>query len=163
MAKETYYAYTDGSCLKNPDGPGGWACIVFDKFGTPIKCSGFAPSTTNQRMELIAVIQAIKLVPSGYPVVIYSDSAYVCNSISKGWLTSWIANGWKTSTKSQVANKDLWMVMVNLLEDHDVTMKWVRGHASNIFNNECDSMARDISTFAKDVADKFNEYVKEMG
>lgn len=162
MPKDMYYAYTDGSCLKNPDGPGGWACIVFDTLGAPIKCSGFVKSTTNQRMELQAVIQAIKLVPSGDPVVIYSDSAYVCNSISKGWLFSWVSNGWKTSTKSDVANKDLWIILLDLLQDHEITMKWVKGHASNIFNNECDSMARDISAFAENVHHKFNEYIKEM-
>lgn len=157
--KDTWYAYTDGSCMRNPDGEGGWACIVFDPAGSPIKSSGYAPTTTNQRMELMAVIQAIKMVPEGRPMVIYSDSAYVCNSIMKGWLKKWTTTGWKTSSGAAVANQDLWLDMIDGLAKHEVSMVWVKGHSTNIFNNECDIMARDISVFAKNVHAKFTEYI----
>lgn len=162
MSKECYYAYTDGSCLKNPDGEGGWACIVFDEFGNPTKCSGYSPSTTNQRMELLAVIKATRLVPDGCPIKIFSDSAYVCNSMSKGWLSGWVKNGWKTSSGAPVANKDLWMLMLEAIEKHDITMVWVKGHASNIFNNECDKMARDISTFTNTTKTAYSKYIADM-
>ena len=153
-----WYAYTDGSCLQNPSGKGGWAAIVFDPKGIPMKISGYAPSTTNQRMELTAALMALRSVPHGVKVVLYSDSQYLCKAFNDGWIKNWIKNGWVNSKKEPVANKDLWDSILNELEDRTIVPKWVKGHASNILNNECDSMARSISAFAESIGEKFREY-----
>lgn len=157
MGKEMWYAYTDGSCLKNPDGEGGWSFIIFTPSGSPIKCSGYSPSTTNQRMEIMAVLQALKFVPADTPVTVYSDSKYVCCAV-ESWIHNWVAKDWTKSDGKPVLNKELWMIMYQLMQTHDVTMKWVKGHASNIFNNECDKMARDISTFANQMRSQLDKY-----
>jgi ribonuclease HI len=155
--KETWYAYTDGSCLQNPDGEGGWAAIVFDPEGNPIKISGYDESTTNQRMEIMAVIRALSIMPDDIDVVIYSDSQYVCKAFNDHWLDNWIKNGWINSTKKPVANKDLWLWLLANAKYKKITMKWVKGHASNILNNECDEMARSISKFANAMRKRFKD------
>ena len=134
--------YTDGSCRSNP-GPGGWAAILFvdTKNGKAEKrISGGKEESTNQEMELMAVKEALSVLTRPCNVTLYSDSAYVVNSISKGWMEGWKKNGWKK--KGGVANLELWKEVDALLQIHNVTCVWVKGHASNRYNNECDVMAQ---------------------
>ena len=134
--------YTDGSCRYNP-GPGGWAAILFvdTKAGqVEKKISGGKAESTNQEMELTAVKEALSILNRPCEVTLYSDSAYVVNSISKGWLESWKSKGWKK--KGGVANLELWKEVDRLLQIHKVTCVWVKGHDSNRYNNMCDQMAQ---------------------
>ena len=134
--------YTDGSCRYNP-GPGGWAAILFVDTKTgkkEKKISGGKEESTNQEMELTAVKEALSVLTRPCKVTLYSDSAYVVNSISKGWLEGWKKNGWKK--KGGIANLDLWKEVDKLLQIHKVSCVWVKGHASNRYNNECDVMAQ---------------------
>lgn len=131
--------YTDGSCIGNP-GPGGWAYILVykDKEGTG---SGGAPHTTNNKMEITAVIAGIKRLKQPCNLTVYSDSKYVVNAFSEHWVDNWQRNGWRTSTGNSVKNIDEWKVLLNLMKPHVVHFKWVKGHASNPYNNRCDGMA----------------------
>ncbi len=139
MPKKEVYIYTDGSCSGNP-GPGGWAAIL--RYGaTEKEISGGEPETTNNRMELIAVISALELLKEPCRVRLYSDSRYVCDSVSKGWARSWKAKGWKRADKSPAKNSELWDRLLALLDVHEVEFFWVRGHAENEYNNRCDKLA----------------------
>ena len=134
--------YTDGGCSGNP-GPGGWA-FVLQADGKVIKKSGGEPDTTNNRMELTAVINALSEVKSdpglsGKPVSIFTDSQYVKNGIT-AWINNWVRNGWKTSAKKPVKNREYWMRLKELADSADVSWNWVKGHAGNELNEECDSM-----------------------
>ena len=130
--------YTDGACSGNP-GPGGWGAILI--YGENKKeLSGGEKSTTNNRMELTSVISALSALREPCQVKLSTDSQYVANAINQGWLKSWQQKGWKRKG-GEVKNPDLWIKLVPLLETHDVTFEWVKGHADNEFNNRCDEIA----------------------
>ena len=142
--KKTVFAYTDGSCSGNP-GPGGWGCIL--KFNDKIKkMSGGSPDTTNNRMEMTAVIEALKALNQPCKVMLYTDSQYVCNSINNEWVYSWKKSGWKKSDKKPALNVDLWEEILKLLEIHEVKFNWIKGHNGHPENEECDAMAVEQTT-----------------
>lgn len=145
------FIWTDGACSGNP-GPGGWAAIL--KYGDAEKAiSGGELSTTNNVMELTAVVKALCALKEKCIVNLYSDSAYVVNAISQGWLYNWKKNGFITADKKQVKNQDLWKNLDELLLKHDVTFIKVKGHAENENNNRCDSLARaEIAKITKNVS-----------
>lgn len=133
--------YTDGACSGNP-GPGGWGSILM--MGENRKeISGGKKDTTNNVMELTAVIEALKLLKRPCKVDLYSDSAYVVNAFLQNWILGWIKNGWKNSSKEEVKNKELWQELFSLTKIHDVTFHKVKGHADNEYNNRCDELARN--------------------
>ncbi|MBO6491631.1 MAG: ribonuclease HI [Pelagibacteraceae bacterium] len=134
--------YTDGSCLGNP-GFGGWAAIIFlnDK---KIKINGKKRNTTNNQMELMAPIKALKKIPVGKKVQIYTDSKYVKMGITE-WIKSWKKNNWKTSSKKKVKNKDLWKELDRLSEKHQIKWLWVKGHSGDIVNEEVDQLAKEAA------------------
>ena len=125
--------YTDGACSGNP-GPGGF-CAILNYNGIEKIISGGEARTTNNRMELMAVIVALKALKEKCNVKLYSDSAYVCNAINNNWLMSWQLNSWRNSNKKEVLNKDLWLELINLLTEHKVEFIKVKGHADNEKNN----------------------------
>ena len=134
--------YTDGGCSGNP-GPGGWA-FVLTTGDKQVKKSGGEPDTTNNKMELSAVINALKEVSSSpqwseQAVRIVTDSQYVKNGITS-WINNWVKNGWKTSAKKPVKNKEYWVALKELTDSLDVSWSWVKGHSGNELNEECDSM-----------------------
>ena len=131
--------YTDGACSGNP-GPGGWGAIL-EWNGVEKELSGGENPTTNNRMELLAVISALEKLNQSCIVELYSDSKYVIDALTKGWLTSWIKNGWRKADKRAVLNVDLWQRLLPLLEKHEMHYHWVKGHAENEKNNRCDQMA----------------------
>ena len=136
--------YTDGACSGNP-GPGGWAAVIlFPQQKQEI--TGYEYDTTNNRMELKAVIEAIKVAKSAnsnYKIDLYSDSSYVVNSVNQGWLKRWSMNGWVTTDGKSVKNQDLWMLLKRILDKHgDIHFIRVKGHSSNEYNNLCDALAR---------------------
>ena len=132
--------YTDGACSGNP-GPGGYGIVL--KYKTVQKeYSGFCANTTNNRMELTAVIEALKLLKEPCEIVLYSDSAYTLNAFLEGWINSWILNNWKTASKKPVLNVDLWQELIALTNKHTITWVKVKGHADNELNNLCDKLAR---------------------
>ncbi len=133
--------YTDGACSGNP-GPGGWgAILMLDNHKKEI--SGGKKNTTNNIMELTAVIEALKLLKRPCKVDLYSDSAYVVNAFLQHWIEGWIKKGWKNSSKEEVKNKDLWLELIQLTKIHEVTFHKVKGHSDNEFNNRCDELARN--------------------
>lgn len=132
--------YTDGACSGNP-GPGGWGSILMA--GTNQKeISGGKKNTTNNIMELTAVIEALKLLKRPCEVDLYSDSAYVVNAFLQDWISGWIKNNWINSSKEEVKNKELWQELVELTKTHKVTFHKVKGHSDNQYNNRCDELAR---------------------
>ena len=133
--------YTDGACSGNP-GPGGWGSILMA--GTNQKeISGGKKDTTNNIMELTAVIEALKLLKRPCEVDLYSDSAYVVNAFLQDWISGWIRNNWINSSKEEVKNKELWQELVELTNTHKVTFHKVKGHSDNKYNNRCDELARN--------------------
>ena len=133
--------YTDGACSGNP-GIGGWGAILMYN-GHEKELSGYNKDTTNNRMEMFAVIQGLSALKEPCDVQVYSDSAYVCNAFSEGWVTQWEKNNWKTANKSPVKNDDLWKHLLLLMSKHQVKFIKVKGHADNQFNNRCDKLATD--------------------
>lgn len=132
--------YTDGACSGNP-GPGGWGAILM--FGdTKKEISGGLNNTTNNVMELTAVIESLKMLKRPCRVDLYSDSAYVVNAFLQKWIYGWIKKNWKTAGNDPVKNKELWQELYGLTKIHDVTFHKVKGHADNEFNNRCDELAR---------------------
>ena len=131
--------YTDGSCLKNP-GNGGWAAIINDNENIK-KISGSEKNTTNNRMELMAPIQALKNIDPKNEIEIYTDSKYVKLGITE-WINTWIKNSWKTSKKEEVKNKDLWIQLYNLNQSLSIKWNWVKAHAGNTLNEEVDLLAK---------------------
>jgi len=131
--------YTDGACSGNP-GPGGWGAVIFDKDNNQKNISGNEKNTTNNRMELLAAIMALKKIKSKSDVVIYTDSIYVKNGITE-WVVNWKKNGWKNSNKKPVKNKDLWIKLDELCKKNNVSWKWVKGHSTNKYNNLADELA----------------------
>lgn len=135
----TVEIFTDGACSGNP-GPGGYGAIL--RYGDNVKeISGGAAQTTNNRMELTAVVEALSALKRPCTVILTTDSKYVCDSISKGWAKSWQKNNWVKSDKKPALNADLWEKCLQLLEVHDVTVKWVKGHAGHPENERCDELA----------------------
>ena len=131
--------YTDGACSGNP-GPGGWAAIL--QYGARQKeISGGEARTTNNRMELTAVIEALSLLKEPCEVDLYSDSRYVIDALTKGWARSWRARNWVKGDKKPALNPDLWEKLLDLCEGHTVRFHWVKGHAENAYNERCDGMA----------------------
>lgn len=133
--------YTDGACSGNP-GPGGWGAILMYKENKK-EISGGKKDTTNNIMELTAVIEALRLVKFPCKISVYSDSAYVVNGFLQGWIYNWIKKGWKTADGSPVKNKELWEELYNFTKTHDITFTKVKGHSDNEFNNRCDELARN--------------------
>jgi ribonuclease HI len=131
--------YTDGACSGNP-GPGGWGAIL-EYNGHRKELSGGDPATTNNRMELIGVISALRALNEPCEVALYTDSQYVVNAIEKGWAVKWRANGWMRNKKDPALNPDLWEQLLDLCTTHRVTFHWVKGHADNPNNNRCDQLA----------------------
>ncbi|HBK01636.1 MAG TPA: ribonuclease HI [Clostridiales bacterium] len=132
--------YTDGACSSNP-GPGGWAAILIHGEKKKEICGG-EKDTTNNRMEMLAVINGLKALKVVCKVSVHSDSAYVVNAINNGWIYGWVKNGWKTADKKPVKNQELWEELLALLKKHDVTFVKVKGHADDELNNRCDFLAR---------------------
>lgn len=132
--------YTDGACSCNP-GPGGWGAILIYK-STRKEISGFNPNTTNNQMELTAVINGLELLKEPCKVTLYSDSAYVVNAFLQGWVDNWQKNNFRNSKKKEIENIELWKRLINLSCYHDITWKKVKGHADNALNNRCDELAR---------------------
>jgi len=135
--------YTDGSCLKNP-GNGGWAAIICTDNEVK-KISGSEKDTTNNRMELMATINALKEVSSEDLIEIYTDSKYVKNGITD-WIHNWIKNNWKTSNKEDVKNKDLWVQLYDLNNNFKIKWNWVKAHAGNPLNEEVDLLAKKAAS-----------------
>lgn len=138
---EEVIIYTDGACSGNP-GPGGWGAILMINENKK-EISGGNKNTTNNVMELTAVIEALKLLKRPCNVNLYSDSAYVVNAFLQNWILGWIKNGWKNSNKEDVKNKELWHELISLTKVHNVTFHKVKGHADNKYNNRCDELARN--------------------
>ena len=134
--------YTDGSCLTNP-GNGGWAAIIKND-GNIKKISGSEKETTNNRMELLAPINALKEIDTNSQVIIFTDSQYVKLGITE-WINKWITNNWQTSKKEDVKNKDLWIELYNLNKSLDVKWNWVKAHAGNPMNEEVDLLAKQAA------------------
>ncbi|MCI9367039.1 MAG: ribonuclease HI [Oscillospiraceae bacterium] len=140
---KTVTLYTDGACSGNP-GPGGWGAILM--FGEHKKeLSGGERNTTNNRMELTAVIRGLEALKEPCAVELYSDSKYVIDALEKGWAKGWRARGWVKADKKPALNPDLWERLLELCETHAVTLHWVKGHASNPYNNRCDELAVQAS------------------
>lgn len=133
--------YTDGACSGNP-GAGGWAAILNYR-GYEKEMSGGEVETTNNRMELLAVIMGLRALKEKCSVMVYSDSAYVVNAFELGWLAGWVANSWRTADNKPVKNEDLWKELLQLCGVHLVKFNKVKGHADNAMNNRCDKLARD--------------------
>ena len=137
---EEVVIYTDGACSGNP-GPGGWGTILMYK-GNQKEIFGGKESTTNNVMELTAVLEGLKQLKFPCKVKIYSDSAYVVNAFTQKWIFGWIKNGWKTSNKEPVKNKELWESLYELTKVHQVEFIKVKGHSDNVYNTRCDELAR---------------------
>ena len=139
--------FTDGACSGNP-GKGGWGAVLV--YGTVEKeLSGGEPNTTNNRMELSAVIAALSALKEPCEVTLTTDSQYVVNAIEKGWLANWQRNNWRKSDKGEVLNVDLWRELLTLLNTHKVNFVWVKGHNGHPYNERCDKLATAF-------ADSFN-------
>ena len=136
-----YIIYTDGACSGNP-GPGGWAAIILDDEKNQINISGKEKATTNNRMELMAPIMALKKVKRGSEIVVYTDSTYLKNGITL-WIKNWKKNGWKNANKKSVKNKDLWILLNKISEKHFVRWEWVKAHAGNTYNELADKLAAE--------------------
>ena len=149
---KTVTIFTDGACSGNP-GPGGWGAMLIYG-GKKKEISGGEISTTNNRMELISVINALEALKEPCKVELYTDSQYVVNAINLGWLDSWKQKGWKRKG-GEVKNPDLWIKLVPLLETHDVTFIWIKGHADNEHNKRCDELAvAESKKFKKEEKEK---------
>lgn len=131
--------YTDGACKNNP-GPGGYGAILVYN-GREKEISGSQKDTTNNRMELLAAISGLKMLKEPCEVVLYSDSKYLIDSIEKGWVYSWREKGWRKADKSPALNQDLWTELLALLEYHNVSFVWVKGHDGHKYNERCDRLA----------------------
>ncbi|MBR0081498.1 MAG: ribonuclease HI [Clostridia bacterium] len=132
--------YTDGACSGNP-GPGGWGCVLLYRQYRK-EASGAEPMTTNNRMELTAAIEALRLLKRPCIVELYTDSAYLCNAFEQKWLKKWQKNNWKTAAGKDVENRDLWETLISLCAIQSVEFHKVKGHADNVENNRCDELAR---------------------
>ena len=134
-----YIIYTDGACSGNP-GPGGWGAVIFDENKIQKQISGKKENTTNNRMELVAPIMALNKIKPNSEITIYTDSKYVKNGISE-WIKKWEKNGWISSNKKPVKNKDLWLELDSLCKKNKVIWKWIKGHSNNKYNDLADDLA----------------------
>lgn len=138
------FAYTDGACSGNP-GPGGWGALLIARDGNAVvkerSLQGGEPDTTNNRMELLAAINALETLDRATQITVVTDSAYVKNGITS-WMTNWKRRGWKTADKKPVKNEDLWRRLDEAAARHDVTWEWVKGHAGHPENERADELAR---------------------
>lgn len=132
--------YTDGSCRSNP-GPGGWGAVLVYKGVEKELCGGEA-ETTNNRMELTAVIKALQALREECEITLTSDSRYVLDALTNGWAIGWQKNGWKKADKSPALNPDLWEILLTEIKKHKITYVWVKGHAGHPYNERCDKMAQ---------------------
>jgi len=141
--KKNVQIYTDGACSGNP-GPGGWGAILNFR-GNTKELSGHMSNTTNNRMELFAVISALGALKEPCVVDVFSDSSYLVNAFQEDWVGNWLGNGWITSTKKPVENSDLWKLLLQIMKikKHDVTFHKVKGHGDDPLNNRCDALARE--------------------
>lgn len=143
MSLKKVRIYTDGACSGNP-GPGGWGTILI--YGNNIKeMSGGEALTTNNRMELMAVIAGLEALKEPCDVTVYSDSKYIVDSINLGWADKWRKNGWMRNKKEKAKNQEHWERLFHAMESHEVKFEWVKGHAENEYNNICDKMAVEQS------------------
>ena len=131
--------YTDGSCIENP-GNGGWAAIIFMN-NEKIAITGNKKNTTNNQMELMAAIEALKKIPTGQKVQVYTDSKYVKLGITE-WIEKWSQNNWKTSSKQKVKNLELWTELNGISKKYKIKWLWIKGHAGNLINEEVDALAK---------------------
>ena len=145
--------YTDGSARGNPDGPGGYGCVLqyTDSKGLlhEKELSKGYPKTTNNRMELMAAIAGLEALNRPCDVELYSDSKYLTDTFNKGWIDSWIKRGWKKADKSKVFNRDLWERLLEAKEPHNVEFIWVKGHDGNPLNERCDELATSAADAAR--------------
>lgn len=132
--------FTDGACLGNP-GPGGWG-VILRYNGLEKTLSGGEAETTNNRMEILAVIKALKALKEKCNIELYTDSQYVCNAINKGWAQKWKSNNWKRNKNEPALNSDLWEILLDLLNEQNVKFNWVKGHAGHEGNERCDILAK---------------------
>jgi len=134
-----YVIYTDGACSGNP-GPGGWGAVILDEEKNETNISGKEKSTTNNRMELVAPIMALRKIKQASKIIIYTDSTYLKNGITT-WIKNWEKNGWKSAYKKPVKNKDLWITLSKLSKEQIIDWKWVKAHAGNKYNEIADKLA----------------------
>ena len=134
-----YVIYTDGACSGNP-GPGGWGAVILDEEKNETNISGEEKSTTNNRMELVAPIMALRKIKKASKIIIYTDSTYLKNGITT-WIKNWEKNGWKSANKKPVKNKDLWVILSKLSKGQIIDWKWVKAHAGNKYNEIADKLA----------------------
>lgn len=147
--------YTDGACSGNP-GPGGYGAIL--KYGSHVKeIAGGYRLTTNNRMELTAVIKSLQVLKKPCSVTIYSDSKYIVDAMNLGWVKKWVAGGWIKGDRSPVKNVDLWKELMGLLKPHRVAWVWVKGHSDNELNSRCDRLAVEASKSGQLEADEIYE------
>jgi len=139
MPKKHITIYTDGSCSGNP-GPGGWAALLIYS-GSERVITGAEKLTTNNRMELAAVVESLRVLKEPCNVRVFTDSAYIANAFNDNWIDAWIGRGWKTASKKPVKNQDLWKDMLILMEKHEVEFVKVKGHADDELNNRVDGLA----------------------
>lgn len=152
MVMKEIELYTDGACSGNP-GVGGYGIVLI--YGNYIKeYSGYNENTTNNQMEITAVIEGLKKVKEICKINIYTDSAYTMNAFSEGWIDNWIQNNWKNANKKPVKNKELWLELIDLLSKHEVVWHKVKGHADNFYNNRCDELARAAIALCNEKLDK---------
>lgn len=151
-AIKTVDIYTDGACSGNP-GSGGYGAVMLYNGARKELSEGYR-LTTNNRMELLAVIKALEALKERCRINLYSDSKYVVDAVTKGWAKKWQANGWKKADKSKALNTDLWERLLALLDYHDVTFIWVKGHADNVENERCDFLARSAIESGNLIEDK---------
>lgn len=149
--------YTDGACTGNP-GKGGFGAVLIYN-GNEKRISRGYRKTTNNRMELMAAIEALKLLKEECTVTLYSDSKYLTDAINKKWLDSWQKNGWRKADKKSVLNTDLWIQLISLLEKHSVNFVWVKGHSGNTYNEICDLLAVDAYTNSAENIDEYYENI----
>lgn len=168
-----YYVelYSDGSVLKNPNGPGGYGTILraFDKDKKLVKTMEYTQgfeSTTNNRMEMLGVIAGIEALTTKCEVLVTSDSKYVVNAFNENWIKGWLKRNWKTSDGKDVKNRDLWERMIEAIKPHKVSFKWIKGHNGHEFNERCDYLARQsargIPLIKKDGKYYTKEEIKNM-
>ncbi len=148
---QDYVIFTDGSCLRNPNGPGGWAAVVrCVATGEVTELSGGDPGTTNNRMELTAAIKGLSFPPAPAKIALYTDSQYLKNGFTRHWVAAWKRRGWRKADGSPVLNQPLWQQLDELFSRHQVTFHWVKGHAGNPLNERCDELARTAAMHSRD-------------
>lgn len=149
---ERVTVFADGACLRNPDGPGGWAAIIASDGGER-ELSGGDPKTTNNRMEIRAVIEGLRALDKPSRVTVYSDSTYVVDAFRRGWIVRWQRDGWRTKSKTPVKNLDLWEELLAVASPHAVEWKFVKGHSGVRLNERADALAQAAARRA--IADAF--------